>query len=313
MNERPSPDEAAAYLSRFSVQRTKQEGKPGYIGTEIIDVLFDGARIGGYERNYSSLYNTFVPFMTADGAAYALYSRDYTATRVMSLPDCVDLGGEESDSYGFCPVDYFVPYDPERGLDGSFGFIAGCVWGDDSSWKVQFLDLSDIKDGMVKRDDRFGYLELPAELTLAEAVDVSSFDRSDRWIRIRNDRHAEIELRDGERDPALDDDDELSPVVDVSRAPRRTPGTEPHLYRAQYFDDRSNWIHSRDDDFFAALARAQRWAQEKNREVRVCGVDDGSWWIICYVQPDGSYHFREVGGTKRESLADAGSTLVDDE
>jgi len=26
--------------------------------------------------------------------------------------------------------------------DGAFGFIWGCVWGDDASWKVQYLDLS---------------------------------------------------------------------------------------------------------------------------------------------------------------------------
>lgn len=28
---------------------------------------------------------------------------------------------------------------------GDFGFVWGCIWGDDSSWKVQYLDLSRIR------------------------------------------------------------------------------------------------------------------------------------------------------------------------
>jgi hypothetical protein len=32
--------------------------------------------------------------------------------------------------------------------------------GDDSSWKVQYLDLSRVQQGVVRRDERFGYLEL---------------------------------------------------------------------------------------------------------------------------------------------------------
>lgn len=43
---------------------------------------------------------------------------------------------------------------------GDFGFVWGCVWGDDSSWKVQNLDLSAVQDGVIRRDERFGYLKL---------------------------------------------------------------------------------------------------------------------------------------------------------
>jgi hypothetical protein len=43
---------------------------------------------------------------------------------------------------------------------GTFGFVWGCVWGDDSSWKVQYLDLSDIQQGQLRREERFGYLKL---------------------------------------------------------------------------------------------------------------------------------------------------------
>src|SRR5262249_41440812 len=151
-------------------------------------------QIGEYVRNYPNFFDTFFPF-EKDGKDYALYSTDYTATRVMELPSCRDIGGEEPSSGGFCPVEYYVPtyVDLETTYSGSpetpyangkilrsrknkatpedlepvsnvsnwrdaktgeamkfesltraispltfypFGFIAGCVWGDDSSWKI---------------------------------------------------------------------------------------------------------------------------------------------------------------------------------
>jgi hypothetical protein len=45
---------------------------------------------------------------------------------------------------------------------GEFGFVWGCVWGDDSSWKVQCLDLRRIREGVISRDERFGYVEISA-------------------------------------------------------------------------------------------------------------------------------------------------------
>lgn len=44
---------------------------------------------------------------------------------------------------------------------GMWGLYSGCVWGDDSSWKMRYVDLSRIDEGIVKTDERFGYLELP--------------------------------------------------------------------------------------------------------------------------------------------------------
>ncbi|MBL8112150.1 MAG: hypothetical protein JNK60_04650, partial [Acidobacteria bacterium] len=78
---------------------------------------------------------------------------------------------------GFCPAGFYVPdwWDIHDGsiIPGSphwsadrewplepFGFVWGCHWGDDSSWKFQFLDLSGIEAGLIARDERFGYVEL---------------------------------------------------------------------------------------------------------------------------------------------------------
>lgn len=173
-------------------------------------------RIGEYSRNYGTNFDCFFPFRR-NGADFALFSPDYTCTRVMSLPDCRDIGGEEPESGGFCPVEYYIPryvrqefrssdnehplvqtiWEPQendprektiewegaggRKVSGvyrllepltytAFGFVAGCHWGDDSSWKIQYLDLSRAHQGVVKRDERFGYIVLPSRLSLADAI-----------------------------------------------------------------------------------------------------------------------------------------------
>jgi hypothetical protein len=121
-----------------------------------------------------------------------------------------------AESAGFCPVEFYVPdwrevhdgsilpgdqyWDDYDGLPtGEFGIYSGCVWGDDSSWKVRYIDLSRISEGIVTTDERFGYVELFHGLSLREsasylpssdAVEIAmqvSFNRTsglaDAWIR----------------------------------------------------------------------------------------------------------------------------------
>lgn len=210
----------------------------------------DERQIGEYERNYPSLFDTFHPFRAND-RDLALYSPHYTGTRLLELPSCRDIGGEESSPDGFCPVEFYVPryVDVEIRVDDGaarrfrkqapkpediaprtvevklsateerparvelhhhapvgpprhhpFGFVAGCVWGDDSSWKVQYLDLSRAAEGFLRRDDRFGYVELPDGYTLAQAVDLSEYqlDPDDDYAhRIRLTVVKQFDLRDG--------------------------------------------------------------------------------------------------------------------
>lgn len=143
--------------------------------------------LGTLERNYSSLYGTWCPFVQ-DGKEYALCSLDYTGVTVISLPDLKIVAQEPRSPHGFCPVGLYVPdivdgdedaedenfAIQELGEDwdeygyynnftwnpkfvGKFGYVCGCTWGDDHSWKVQFLDLSEISSGKIIREDRFGY------------------------------------------------------------------------------------------------------------------------------------------------------------
>jgi hypothetical protein len=200
--------------------------RPGYWKHTLIGVFKiendQETQIGEYKRNYPRLYDTFYPFIK-DGKDYALYSPHYTGTRVLELPSCNDIGGEEPASNGFCPTDFYVPSyiereyidlddtvhkyrsnEPEaynlipqirtyRPLDEktgecftvekpdyptspllyfSFGFVAGCYWGDDTRWKIQFLDLSEMEKGIIKRDERFGYIQLDKNARLKDAVTI---------------------------------------------------------------------------------------------------------------------------------------------
>lgn len=164
-------EESQARLAEYSAKHTSIATKPGCWDYLNVDIFKKEEKIGEYQRNYSSMYRTFHPF-EQNGKQYALYSKDYTATRVMELPSCKDICGEEEDSCGFCPVDFYVPKEAQ----GQFGFVAGCVWGDDSSWKIEFLDLSKISEGIFKREDRFGYIELPYNQSLKEAISAEDYD-----------------------------------------------------------------------------------------------------------------------------------------
>lgn len=163
--------------------------REGVWGTLVIEILReeDGAVLGAYERNYPSLFDTFCPF-TRRGKDYALYSPNYTTTRVMELPSCHDLGGEEPASHGFCPVDYFVPVNDETGEAGDLGFVTGCIWGDDTSWKIQALDLTNVEAGVIGREERFGHLEVPEGKRLSEAITVRPCDPhaecEGQWIEV---------------------------------------------------------------------------------------------------------------------------------
>jgi hypothetical protein len=167
----PSPRE------RFKTTVTTVAGPNGTWNTLRVDVSdLAGRVIASFDRNYPDLYRTFEPFRQAS-RMFALVSPDYTSTSVMDLETGELIATETPSAEGFCPIGYYVPdwWDLNDGsiLPGSgnwsddleqprgdFGFVWGCYWGDDSSWKVQYLDLSQVQSGRIVRDERFGYVEL---------------------------------------------------------------------------------------------------------------------------------------------------------
>lgn len=112
--------------------------------------------------------------------------------------------GQELPQLGFCPAEFYVPnwwenYNesffsrnlsgtlfPKSGreaaliktfqemamYEGQWGVYSGCVWGDDNSLKIRFVDLSRVKEGIVTTDDRFGYFQLPSQGDLRSSIEI---------------------------------------------------------------------------------------------------------------------------------------------
>jgi len=181
--EIPSPPKPR---DKYVVKGLPKANRPGTWDSTIVEVFRrnsssgDLEKICEYERNYS-LLQTFEPFRQGS-RDFALISHDYTKTAVLDLESgsviAVEVDGPGASSgAGFCPVGFYVPdwWDVNDGSiipgseywdaddewpNGDFGFVWGCQWGDDSSWKVQYLDLSRVQQGIVRREERFGYIEL---------------------------------------------------------------------------------------------------------------------------------------------------------
>jgi hypothetical protein len=138
----------------------------------------DSQPICEYDRSYAML-QTFEPFRQRN-REFAMISQDYTRAAVLDLDSGTVIAEEartDPPRNGFCPVGFYVPdwwdlHDDseipgsehwcadDEWPTGDFGFVWGCCWGDDSSWKVQYLDLTRVQQGVIRRDDRFGYVEL---------------------------------------------------------------------------------------------------------------------------------------------------------
>ena len=198
---------------RYFVRGTRKENRPGTWPSTVVEVFRRASargepeKVAEYERNYGMLH-TFEPFRQGD-REFALISPQYTGTSVMDLATGGVIAEEPHSSTGFCPVGFYVPdwwdVHDESVIPGSefwnadcewpsgeFGFVWGCVWGDDSSWKVQYLDLNGIRDGAIRRDERFGYVELatsghgspyftPEVALLPRGSDPPPFIRLERW------------------------------------------------------------------------------------------------------------------------------------
>ena len=166
----------------FIVETALKLNEPGAWDSTLVEVLRrrnsgNFERICGYERNHG-MYETFEPFRQGS-RELALISRDYTKTAVLDLASG-EILAEETETVpgnGFCPVGFYVPdwWDvnddsvipgseywsaDDEWPTGAFGFVWGCYWGDDTSWKIEYLDLARVQQGVLGRDDRFGYVPL---------------------------------------------------------------------------------------------------------------------------------------------------------
>jgi len=201
--------ETHIYLNTpFSITWAENPPKEGCWSTVNVTVYKDGVQIGSYERRYPSyIAQTFCPFFL-NGKWYALYSADYTCTRVALLEKgkFEDWCGEQPSSWGFCPVELWVPqyFEEKYEVRGEsytsylfddfeypndefmkeaaskpvlfppFGFISGCFWGDDSSWKLHFIDLRGIEDKSIVISDKNEVELFSQSLPIKEQVGVNT-------------------------------------------------------------------------------------------------------------------------------------------
>ena len=175
---RPIPRES------YVVRTSPKANQPGTWDSTIVEVCRRRGHgqlepICAYERDHA-MFQTFEPFRQGE-RELALISRHYTKTAVLDLASGEVIAEESEDTSGggFCPAGFYVPdwwdandgsvipgspyWDRDREWPiGDFGFVWGCYWGDDSSWKIHYLDLSQVQDGVIARDQRFGYVEIAA-------------------------------------------------------------------------------------------------------------------------------------------------------
>jgi len=217
------------------IESSTVENADGAWNSTKISIYNSNSLIGEYLRNYHSYGAlTFYPFQI-DSTWYALYSASYTATRVMKLHDdrIEDWCGEDNDANGFCPVEMYVPrynyarhehivsgekreystYSVDTGSEQDFlheqkdvefvsvhycdfAFICGCIWGDDHSWKIRYVDLSSVPDKKLLITDKFGYCEMPQELSLRQCINMSVWEPDHSWITIT--RAETINLKTGD-------------------------------------------------------------------------------------------------------------------
>lgn len=176
----PRWDQSQPIAHQYFVKKTSIEMKPGCWNYLRCQVFYRECREGPavqvyeYVRHYSSFFNTFCPFIRK-GKRYALISSDYTRTSVISLDEGRVVAEESPSPFGFCPTGFHVPDLGEKSaVNGDVAFVCGCVWGDDTSWKIQYLDLSRLEEGIIQREDRFGSIELEGGSSqLSKAVMVS--------------------------------------------------------------------------------------------------------------------------------------------
>lgn len=216
----------------FSVECIPVVNKPGTWNSTKVSIFRGEDLIGEYVRNYSSMAtDTFYPFQVGT-EWYAMYSASYTATRVMKLHEdrIEDWCGEAPTAHGFCPTEFYVPkyntsrlsyehngekseydsYTVDCDMEAQdflneqkvpdfvsvqyckFGFLSGCVWGDDTSWKLRYIDLSQIPDKVLTITEKFGYWELP-DAPLKKNIRMDGWEPDHHWITLVKQEYFNLE------------------------------------------------------------------------------------------------------------------------
>lgn len=147
----------------------------------------------GLWREYALISSNYTSFEVLDLATRKIIAKEAVPTITQEHHDrwramgyekwCEDSPiGTKKPEWGFCPIDFYAPdwweefeekspsvlrssenggflFSEEDLMNpcGQFALYSGCVWGEDHSWKLRYIDLSRITEGVVTSEDRFGY------------------------------------------------------------------------------------------------------------------------------------------------------------
>ena len=206
----------------FSISCENVTNGPNQWNSTKFSIYNKDLLIGQYIYNYEDkTAKTFYPFI-ANGEWYALYSAHYTATRVMKLHDdrIEDWCGDNPSGNGFCPVEFYVPryrlgsfanidgsevsfcvheneeeFDTHSTVDSDgdklgpveyckFGFVSGCMWGDDTCWKIRYIDLSKVADKELIITEKFGYAMQPNNMNLKQCICMDDWEPNHPVIQL---------------------------------------------------------------------------------------------------------------------------------
>lgn len=178
--------------------------------------------VGAFIFNYHHGLDAIIkPFQIGEDW-YITYSTSYTKIAVARLTDKFehidsDIGGEG----GFCPTEVVIPFklswrdekhdrteveyrwalpknDPDYDFEyetgyADFGFYAGCVWGDDHTMKLRYLDFSKLAtERKLQVSAPFGYHELPRVGKLIDHINLEHLDEDVLYLS----RHEAYSKRD---------------------------------------------------------------------------------------------------------------------
>jgi hypothetical protein len=263
--------EVARYATSVSVVRHDQPSLS-------VAVLRDSEVFGEYERDARDMFNTFQPFIGPDIRTYALFARKYSVTRVMSLPDCDEVGGDQANAYAnFYPMSYYVPYDPARGLDGSSGFVGGRSLGLGRRQSVGLLDLRDVRSVVTNRSTSFVGMSVPIDMSLVDAIDLSDWDLTNRFSRLHEAAAFAVPYGHSESDPSVIVEDRgIDPTASIAEHALLRPFDS---FFVSFLNERGHVIGSHaSESFLPMLAHAVIWARERQRPMGIWGASYGRDW-----------------------------------
>lgn len=178
------------------------------------EILRDGNVIGAFRYGYSGgIQHIFCPFQYKE-QWYCLYATSYMALSLGRLTDKLEHIDSTADE--FCPVEAAVPFHyfnhagwERSGSDSDkeyifhsyewdadygephefagwadFGFFCGCHWGDDTSYKLRFIDLRAIAEGKLLIDDKpLGYFDMATGGIKKDVSDFWVMSDSDHFVQ----------------------------------------------------------------------------------------------------------------------------------